>query len=262
MRRRDPCCLRELLLLFVAVALSTSAPDVRAQARTQKPPLHGQHWIAITGKPLGATAGAMIFQQGGNAVDAACAMLAATATMWDVLHWGGETQALIYDPRARKVVAINGLGVAPTGATAEFFRDQGLAFPPEYGAQAAVTPGTPGALLRMLAEFGTMSLAEVLAPAIALADGYPIEAQTVAAIERHEERLIEWPNSRRTLLPNEVGGMAAAPEPGQIFRQPELAATLRKLVEAEREALAAGRSRQEAIEAAYERFYRGDIARE
>src|SRR5688572_22001660 len=66
---------------------------------TQKPPLHGKHWMAVTGKPLAATAGAMIFSKGGNAVDASCAMLAATCTMWDVLAWGGETQALIYNPK-------------------------------------------------------------------------------------------------------------------------------------------------------------------
>ena len=90
---------------------------------------HGKHWMAITGKPLGATAGAMIFQQGGNAVDAACAMLAATCTMWDVLSWGGETQALIYNPHTAEVIAINALGVAPTGATAEFYKEEGLKFP-------------------------------------------------------------------------------------------------------------------------------------
>src|SRR5574341_641716 len=87
-----------------------------AQGRTAKPVLHGRHWVAITGKPLAATAGAMMFQKGGNAVDAACAMLAATSTMWDVLSWGGETQALVYDPRSKKVVAVNALGMAPTGA--------------------------------------------------------------------------------------------------------------------------------------------------
>ena len=104
-------------------------PSPRSIARTQKPPLHGKHWMAITGKPLAATAGAMMFQRGGNAVDAACAMIAATSTMWDVLSWGGETQALIYDPRTKKVVAINGLGIAPTGATPEFYREQGLRVP-------------------------------------------------------------------------------------------------------------------------------------
>ena len=74
--------------------------------QTQKPPLHGKHWMAITGKPLAATAGSMVFQKGGNAVDAACAMLAATCTMWDVLSWGGETQALIYNPHTKKVKMI------------------------------------------------------------------------------------------------------------------------------------------------------------
>src|SRR5688500_3003683 len=126
-----------------ALAVLIATPSLAEAQRTMKPPLHGRHWMAITGKPLGAAAGAMIFTKGGNAVDAACAMLAATATMWDVLHWGGETQALIYDPRAKKVVAINALGVAPTGATPEFFKSKGLSHPPPYGPLAAVTPGTP-----------------------------------------------------------------------------------------------------------------------
>ncbi|MYE17572.1 MAG: gamma-glutamyltransferase family protein, partial [Gemmatimonadetes bacterium] len=77
------------------VAAAAQSPGLQAQ-RTQKPVLHGKDWMAITGKPLGATAGAMMFLKGGNAVDAAAAMLGATATMWDVLGWGGETQALIY----------------------------------------------------------------------------------------------------------------------------------------------------------------------
>ena len=116
--------------------------DVMAQ-KTAKPVLHGKHWVAVTGKPLAATAGAMTFGRGGNAVDAACAMLAATSTMWDTLGWGGETQALIYNPNTGEVKGINALGVAPTGATAEYFRDQGMVYPPEYGPLAAVTPGTP-----------------------------------------------------------------------------------------------------------------------
>jgi gamma-glutamyltranspeptidase/glutathione hydrolase len=194
-------------------------------------------------------------------VDAACAMIAATSTMWDVLHWGGETQALIYDPRTKKVVAINGLGVAPTGATPEFYRKQGFEFPPAYGPLAAVTPGTPGAILLMLAEYGTLSLAEVLAPSIELADGYPIEAEMADRIERWRDKLKEWPYSKQVMLPH-LGEAREAPHPGEIFRQPDLAATLRKLVEAEAEALKAGKSRKEAIQAAYDRFYRGDIAEE
>ena len=107
--------------------------------------------------------------------------------MWDVLSWGGETQALIYNPNTREVLGINALGVAPAGATPGFFREKGLAYPPEYGPLAAVTPGTPGGLMVMLAEYGTLSLAEVLEPAIQMADGYPIEASQANNMERRKE---------------------------------------------------------------------------
>src|SRR5437773_5323954 len=109
---------------FLALVLLAWPVALPAQ-RTQKPPLHGRHWVAITGKALGATAGAMMFQKGGNAVDAACAMLAAVTTMWDVLSWGGETQALIYNPGTGKVIGIDALGVAPAWATPELFRGKG-----------------------------------------------------------------------------------------------------------------------------------------
>lgn len=226
---------------------------------TQKPPLHGRHWMVITGKPLAVTAGAMMFMQGGNAVDASCAMLAATCTMWDVLSWGGETQALIFNPQTQQVIAINALGVAPTGATSEFFREQGMKYPPPYGALAAVTPGTPGGLMVMLAEYGTMGLKEVLAPAMQMAEGYPIEAQTANAIEREKERIKEWPYSRKVFLTH-PGEEREAPYPGEIFSQPGLLETLQKLVDAEQQALESGKSRKEAIYAAYDRFYTGDIA--
>ncbi|HMA17735.1 MAG TPA: gamma-glutamyltransferase [Thermoanaerobaculia bacterium] len=228
-------------------------------AATSKPPLHARKWLAITGKPLAATAGAMTFQRGGNAVDAACAMIAATSTMWDTLSWGGETQALIYNPHNGKVVGVNALGVAPTGATPDFFRGKGMPYPPEYGPLAAVTPGTPGGIMVMLAEYGKLSLAEVLAPAIEMADGYPIEQQLVSTITRQRDWLMKWPESRRVMLPHPGDRPPAA---GEIFKQPDLAATLRKLVEEEKRALAAGKSRRDAILAAYDRFYRGDIAQE
>src|SRR4051812_15608538 len=157
--------MKHLLLLFFTILLLLKS---NAQ-QTQKPPLHGRHWMAVTGKPLAAEAGAKIFERGGNAVDAACGMLAAVCTMWDVLSWGGETQALIYNPKTKKVIAINALGVAPTGATVDFFKGKGYSFPPEYGPLAAVTPGTPGGLCLMLANYGTMSLKEVLEPAMEMA---------------------------------------------------------------------------------------------
>src|SRR5437868_2470543 len=179
--------LKSLLSLLLLLAMMLALPLNLSAQRTQKPVLHGKHWVAITGKPLAATAGAIVFQKGGNAVDAACAMIAATSTMWDTLSWGGETQALIYNPHTGKVVGVNALGVAPTGATAAFYKSKGMKYPPEYGPLAAVTPGTPGGILVMLAEYGKLSLKDVLEPSIQMADGYPIEAQLVNTIEREKK---------------------------------------------------------------------------
>jgi len=255
----------KLLTLGVIVAgisfLATGQSFNNLPVTTQKPPLHGKHWMAITGKPLAATAGAMIFSKGGNAIDASCAMLAATCTMFDVLSWGGETQTLIYNPKTKKVIAINALGVAPTGATAAFFKSKGMNYPPQYGPLAAVTPGTPGGLIVMLAEYGTMSLKDVLAPAMQLADGYPIEAQTANSFEREKERLKQWPYSKAVFLPH-LGEKREAPVAGEIFKQQDLLLTLQKLVDTEQQALKKGKSRKEAIYAAYDRFYKGDIGKE
>ncbi len=280
--------MRQIALVLLCLSLPVV---VTAQMRTEKPPLHGMHWMAITGKPLSATVGAMIFDRGGNAVDAAVAMIAAGCTMWDTLSWGGETQALIYDPHTRKVIGIDALGVAPTGATPEFFKAKGMKVPPEYGPLAAVTPGTPGGIMVMLAEYGTMSLKQVLQPAIEMADGYPMEAQAANTIEHYKKMLEQWPYSRALFLVHRTGAEAKTkapagsesggplpaqdrpvaavegahregPEPGEVFRQPDLARTLRELVAAEQEALKQGKSRKQAIYAAYDRFYKGDIARE
>ena len=241
-----------LLLIFFTTTL---------HSQTNKPILHGKHWIAITGKPLGATAGAMIFSEGGNAVDAACAMVAATATMWDVLGWGGETQALIYHPELKKVIGINALGVAPSGATPEFYREKGYTIPPKFGPLSAVTPGTPGGIMVMLAEYGTMSLEKILEPALEMARGYPIEAQAANSIERNKDEIKKWKYSKSLFLTNQ-GSDREAPVEGEVFIQKDLYNTLNKLIETERLALENGKNRKEAIYEAYKRFYEGDIARE
>jgi gamma-glutamyltranspeptidase / glutathione hydrolase len=246
---------------LIAIPLVFLIVITASSQQTQKPPLHGKNWMAVTGKPLAATAGAMIFQKGGNAVDASCAMLAATCTMWDVLSWGGETQALIYNPKTGKVIGINALGVAPTGATPDFFKNKNMNYPPEFGPLSAVTPGTPGGLCTMLAEYGTMSLKDVLTPAMQLAEGYPIEAQTANSIERNKDKIKEWPYSKTVFLPH-AGQEREAPEAGEIFKQAALLETLKKMVDAEQQALKKGKSRKEAIYAAQERFYKGDIAKE
>jgi len=97
---------RTAMTAMVSASVIFGGPQ--AQGRTHKPPLYGQHWMAVTGKPIAAAVGAKIFERGGNAVDAACAMIAATATAWTTLSWGGETQALIYNPNTGKVIGING----------------------------------------------------------------------------------------------------------------------------------------------------------
>jgi gamma-glutamyltranspeptidase / glutathione hydrolase len=253
---RNCLCMKFMLLFFVLAGFE----NLPAQ-QTQKPPLHGNHWMAITGKPLGAESGAQIFQQGGNAVDAACAMLASMCTQWAVLSWGGETQAIIYNPKTKKVISIDALGFAPGEATVAYYKSKGYYFPPEYGPLAAVTPGTPGGLCYMLAEYGTMSLKQVLAPAMQLAAGYAIDAQVANNMERGMASIRQWPYSSKVFITH-PGEQREAPQPGEIFIQKDLLATLTKMVEAEDLALKQNKSRREAIYAAYDRFYKGDIASE
>ncbi|MFQ5448053.1 MAG: gamma-glutamyltransferase family protein, partial [Saprospiraceae bacterium] len=142
-----------------------------------------------------------------------------------------------------------------------FFLEKDMKYPPAFGPLAAVTPGTPGGLLTMLAEYGTMSLKDVLAPAMEMAAGYPIEAQTANAIERQKKRIKEWPYSKTVFLTH-PGEEREAPWPGEIFKQLDLLNTLQKMVDAEAAALKEGKSRKDAIYAAYDRFYKGDIAGE
>jgi gamma-glutamyltranspeptidase / glutathione hydrolase len=245
---------------FFCFCLLAGSSLLHAQ-KTEKPPLHGKHWMAITGKPLGAESGAQIFQQGGNAVDAACAMLASMCTQWAVLSWGGETQAIIYNPKTKKVISIDALGFAPGAATTAYYKSKGYYFPPEYGPLAAVTPGTPGGLCYMLAEYGTMSLKQVLAPAMQLAAGYPIEAAAANNMQKNLSWIKKWPYSSKVFITH-PGEKREAPDPGEIFVQKDLLGTLTKMVEAEAEAIQNHKSRKEAIYAAYDRFYKGDIAKE
>lgn len=247
--------------LTLTTALILTGATALAQGKPDKPQLMGHHWMAITGKPISATAGAKIFDRGGNAVDAACAMLAASATIHDAMAWGGETQALIYNPKTKKVIGINALGAAPSGATPEYFRQRRMAYPPEYGPLAAVTPGTPGGLMTMLAEYGTMSLADVLEPSIELCDGFPMDRSTSDWMANAADQYKRWSYSAEIFITN-PGDERETPHPGEVFKQAALKQTLLKLVEAEADALERGLDRKAAIYAAYERFYEGDIAKE
>jgi len=231
----------------VLLLLAVSASAQQTLIRTQKPPLHGSHWMAVTGKPLAATAGAMIFQKGGNAVDAAAAMIAATCTMWDTLSWGGETQALIYDPHSKKVIGINALGVAPTGATPEFYKGKGFTHPPDEGVLAAVTPGHSGGIN----DHGGRIRPSVVEghPRPGHRNGRRIRARsaigdTMTAQGQAEElAVLEEGLSHSRRQSKAIPGPVA----GEIFRQPDLAATLRKTRRRRAAGAQEGKSRKEAI---------------
>src|SRR5215470_6709229 len=197
-------------------------------------------------------------------------MFAGSIVEYSHFGFGGEAPILIRT-KDGKVHAIAGVGTMPKLATAEFFRQRRLQpgeilAPPEQGGltgiipvaglMPALVPSMVEAGLVALREYGTKSFAEIAAPAIELADGAPIDEMRSGSIERSRRFFELWPTSKRVFLP---GGHA--PLPGEIFRQPDLARTLRSMAEAEHKALAAGRSRVEAIDAVRDYFYRGDIAR-
>jgi gamma-glutamyltranspeptidase/glutathione hydrolase len=203
----------------------------------------------------------MMYQKGGNAVDAAAAMLAAGCTMWDTLGCGGETQALIYNPKTKKVIGINALGVAPR-CDRRVLQEQGLTRRRRStGRSPRSRRARWAACSRCSPSMASSPVADVLAPAIEMADGYPIEAQLANGIERQKSWIKQWKYSPAIFLPH-AGPGARSARGGEIFVQKDLAATFRKLVEAEKRAKAAGKSRKEAIYAAYDRFYKGDIAQE
>jgi gamma-glutamyltranspeptidase/glutathione hydrolase len=212
-----------------------------------------------------------LLHQGGNAVDAGvAAMLAASVVEFSHFGFGGEAPILV---RARdgRVRAIAGVGVMPKAATADFFRQRRIgpedmtntpdknglsAWVPVIGILPALTPGMVEAALVTLREFGTKSLGEVLQPAIDLADGWPIDEIRANYIERTRKFLERWPASKAVFLP---GGRP--PQPGEIFRQTNLARTMRAMVDVESGARKSGKSRAAALDAVRDFFYRGDIAR-
>ena len=148
----------KVVVLGTGLLASMLAAGVHAQSRrTVKPVIHGRHWVAVTGKPLAATAGALIFDEGRQRRRCRCGDDRGHSTMWDTLGWGGETQALLIRYPHGKGDRDERLGVAPTGATAAFYRSKNMKYPPELGPLAAVTPGTPGAMLVMLAEWGKLT---------------------------------------------------------------------------------------------------------
>ncbi len=226
-------------------------------AAATRPVLMGTHGMVACGHPLAARAGIKMLEQGGNAIDAGVAQVFAQAvTEFNLFGLGGEVPILIYSAKDKKVYSINGQGVAPRAATIEWFRKHGIEMIPDDGFLPATTPAVVDALVIALDRFGTMSLTQVMQPAIELAgEGFPMYPLFRNGIRSIEKRLREeWPSSARVFLP---GGRV--PEVGDVFVQKDLAETLQRLADEETRNKRKGRSA--ALRAARDLFYKGDIAR-
>jgi len=240
---------------------------------TLYPQVMGRQVMVATEHYLSASAGARIFARGGNAIDAAIAATLVEGIVNPHMHTiGGEAPMLIYMADARRVVSINGNMTAPARATIARYRSLNLQLVPAEGLLAAGVPAAFDALATALREFGTMSLAQVAEPALALCeDGMPMHpglsghGETpkdlsgligTASIKFNKKKFQErWPSSAKLYMPN-----GEVPLPGEIIRNPALAGFFGRLMEAE--AGARNRGRGAAIDAARDRFYRGDIASE
>ncbi len=222
---------------------------------TTRPELRGTFGAVASTHWLASAAGMSILERGGNAFDAAVASGFVLQIVEPHLNGpGGEVPILAWSAERRRVEAICGQGVAPAAATVERFQELGLDLVPGTGLLPAVVPGAFGAWLKLLAEFGTMRVEDVLAPAIDYAGrGYPAVARIPAAIETVRELFeTEWPTSAAVYLPN-----GEVPKTGRLFRNPALAKTYTRIVEA---AKAAGGSREAQIEAARRAWYEGFVA--
>jgi gamma-glutamyltranspeptidase/glutathione hydrolase len=229
----------------------------------------GTHGAVAGGSEYATEAGMRIYFQGGNAVDAGVAtMFAASVSEFSHFGMGGEAPILIRT-KAGKVYSIAGVGTMPKLATAEMFRERkpkageiltldpgGMkGIIPVAGIMPALVPGMVESGLVALREFGTKSFGEVAQSAIELADGMAIDEMRAGAIARSRRFFDLWPDSKKTFMPD-----GQVPMPGDVFRQPNLARTLRSMVAAEKKVLAAGGSRTAGIDAVRDYFYRGDIA--
>ena len=241
-------------VVVAGVTLTAQAPVPR-RADTMRPEILGTHGIVAAGRHYSVSAGVRIMQQGGNAIDAGVATVFA-ASVCEISHFGfgGEAPTMIYDAKTREIIVISGQGPAPKGATPDLFKADGKV--PGNGPLGATIPAVMDAMALALETKGTMRLEQVMQPAIELADGFPLYAflRDVLINERQATEQYEW--SAKTYYPS-----GRIPDVGEMFRQPNLARTLRAIVAAEKAAFARSKSRAAAIRAGRDAFYKGDIAR-
>ena len=280
---------RFLCFLSIATSLAVFGATLRiSHADTFRPVVRGRRGVVAGGQPLSVEAGMRILQHGGNAVDAGVAtILAASVIEFSHFSFGGEVPILI-KLKGRDVAVVEGMGTAPAKATREFFvnraqqrgaittatapdssatqraANSNADMPTMAGAQsgmipstgplAATVPAVLDACVTALDQFGTKTLAEVMQPAVELADGFPIDELRVQYIATRAPIFSQWPDAKRIFLP---GGQV--PKVGDVFVQADLARTLRSIASTERRS--AGRGRHAALMAARDYFYQGPLAK-
>jgi gamma-glutamyltranspeptidase / glutathione hydrolase len=252
-------------VIAVVLLLNSFAFAQTPTRETYRPTVRGTRAVVAGGHPLVAEAGMRMLHRGGNAVDAGvAATFAASVIEFSHFGFGGEVPVII-KLAGKSVVTINGQGQAPALATRELFekqptnsqgevrgRKQGSI--PGTGPLAATVPGVLAAMIVALDEFGTMKLADVLQPAIDLAEAFPIDELRVTYIRNTRPIIEQWADTRAVFLPN-----GEVPKVGDIFVQKNLANSLRELVAAEQKN--ARRGRHAALMAARDHFYRGALGK-
>jgi gamma-glutamyltranspeptidase/glutathione hydrolase len=253
--------MRQSLLVATLVLACASAAfaqdDDPGASATMRPVIRGRQAAVASMKPEATEAARRILQAGGNAFDAAVAGQAALAvTDFPLNGVGSDAVILLYDTRSKRVVSINAEPRAPRLATIEWHqKNNGGTLPSSDGLLSGGIPGVVDAWYLLLDNWGTMSFEQVLQPAIQLAeDGFPLSEKLARAIAT-TKKIRKYPSTMRVYMPT-----GQAPHPGDIFKNVDLARTLRKLVDAEKAARA--KSRHDGLKAARDRFYTGDIARE
>jgi len=246
-----------LCILLVPITLLPQVEPTRVAPRremTMRPEIVGQHGIVAGGRHYSVHAGVRILEQGGNAIDAGVATVFA-ASVVEISHFGfgGEAPTMIYDSKTRQVYVINGQGPAPKAATPDLYKVKGKV--DANGPLGATLPAVMDAMAIALERFGTMRLEQVMAPAIELADGFPMYAflREFLVSNRQRTEAYKWGHLYYT--------NGRIPDVGEVFRQPGLARTFRTIVAAEHDAFERAHDRSTAIHAGRDAFYKGDIAR-
>ena len=234
------------------IAVENTAPAIGiSQGR---PAVLAKKWMVSSSHYLATQAGAAVFARGGNAVDAGVAAgIALNVLERHLTDFGGVAPIVLFCPGMKGPESIDGLGRWPADYTLDQYRAKyGDDMP--VGVSRSVTPAACDAWLTAVARHGRLTLADVLAPNIDLADGFPVYPRLARAIAMLEERLRQWPSSARVFLPN-----GRAPRVGEILVQKDLASLFRRLVDIERANASKGRAA--AIMAARDALFSGEIAR-